>query len=333
MATQEYEALPTATETDRRAVRVFLRARQAGESRTHAETYLNLLARWLGCEDCLTCPWSALTEDHLSYLKDRLQEGRSPATVNAYIGVLRSLEIAASKNRIEFACAWAYRNLARVPCSAELAGRELSHAETQKLLAACAANPSREVALRDRFLFLFMWATGLRRGALAALQMSDLDRPARQVKIKTATEAAKHSKAKNNKQQAIPYDEALAEEMDAYLALRGEWEGVLFVRSTPGRPPHTLTRRPLGYAGVGWVVKQRYTAAGLDHITPHDFRRTAITQWIDHGGERAAQLLAGHENIQTTMRYDRAGHRRMQSTVHARGLPVAVVGDNELGAT
>lgn len=322
MATQDYEDLPTATEMDRRAVRVFVRARQAGESRTHAETYLNLLARWLGCEDRLNCPWSALTEDHLSYLRDRLQEGRTPATVNAYIGVLRSLEIAASKNRIEFACAWAYRNLERLPCSTEPAGRELSHAETQQLLAVCGANPSREVAIRDRFLFLFMWATGLRRGALAALQMSDLDRAARQVKIKTATEASKHSKTKNNKQQAIPYDEALAEEMEVYLALRGEWEGVVFVRSTPGRPPHTLTRRPLGYAGVGWVVKQRYQAAGLDPITPHDFRRTFASNLLDCGVDLSTvSKLMGHSSVETTALYDRRGERAGREAVKRRGLP------------
>jgi Phage integrase family len=52
------------------------------------------------------------------------------------------------------------------------------------------------------------------------------------------------------------------------------------------------------------VVKTCCENAGLDHIAPHDLRRTCANLCHDSGGELGQiQLLLGHASVQTTERY------------------------------
>jgi integrase len=61
------------------------------------------------------------------------------------------------------------------------------------------------------------------------------------------------------------------------------------------------------------MIKRRCAAAGLSaSICSHSFRPSALTMRLESGGDiRAAQLIAGHADIRTTLLYDRRS-RRMQ---------------------
>ncbi len=54
-----------------------------------------------------------------------------------------------------------------------------------------------------------------------------------------------------------------------------------------------------------WHVVRNYSRkAGLDHIAPHDLRRTCAKLCHDGGGElEQIQFLLGHASVQTTERY------------------------------
>ena len=55
---------------------------------------------------------------------------------------------------------------------------------------------------------------------------------------------------------------------------------------------------------VGYVVKTCCERAGLEHIAPHDLRRTCAKLCHDSGGElEQIQFLLGHASVQTTERY------------------------------
>ena len=55
---------------------------------------------------------------------------------------------------------------------------------------------------------------------------------------------------------------------------------------------------------VWYVVKTCCERAGLEHIAPHDLRRTCAKLCHSSGGElEQIQFLLGHASVQTTERY------------------------------
>ena len=62
--------------------------------------------------------------------------------------------------------------------------------------------------------------------------------------------------------------------------------------------------RGLSQNVVWYVVRDCCRKAGLDHIAPHDLRRTCAKLCHDRGGEiEQIQFLLGHASVQTTERY------------------------------
>jgi integrase/recombinase XerD len=59
------------------------------------------------------------------------------------------------------------------------------------------------------------------------------------------------------------------------------------------------------------MLKRRLKQAGLPaHYSPHSFRATGITNFLENDGTlEAAQRIAGHADNRTTKLYDRRGQR------------------------
>jgi integrase/recombinase XerD len=59
------------------------------------------------------------------------------------------------------------------------------------------------------------------------------------------------------------------------------------------------------------MLKRRLKDAGLsDVFSPHSFRATGITNFLENGGTlEVAQRIAGHADSRTTKLYDRRGQK------------------------
>jgi site-specific recombinase XerD len=72
-----------------------------------------------------------------------------------------------------------------------------------------------------------------------------------------------------------------------------------------------LSRRPLVRTDAADMLKRRLKKAGLPaHYSPHSFRATGITNFLENDGTlEAAQRIAGHADRRTTKLYDRRGQK------------------------
>lgn len=309
-----FDPLPPPTDTDRRVLRVYLRSRAEGSSRRIAGYVLDRLARELGYADAEAAPWTALGYEHGQYLLDRLGQGAQPETVNTAFSALRGLVRQGQRARViaPGSPCLALLDLSRLECDTDepAAGRALSDVEMGKLLAACRADTGREAGIRDEAIIYTLWATGFRRTAFCALDLTDLD-------LDAATLTARD---KGRKRHTMPLDADTLGAIRRYLEQRGAWAGPLWVATTPGRPPHHLTERRLRPASLYDMLLRRAVEAKVERFTCHDFRRTAITQWVAQFGLRMAQRLANHSDPSMTAKYDRSGREAMVEAVQARKL-------------
>jgi integrase/recombinase XerC len=182
----------------------------------------------------------------------------------------------------------------------------LSEAEMERLV----TSPADDGPLqrRDRAILELFYASGLRLGELAGLDVGDVNLPQQMVRVL----------GKGRKERLVPFGGASASAIRAYLAGRA-----LLVRGaapragTAGRRRRGRageTRDPLfvNYRGERLSVRsidrlvRRYavlsgTRAG---ISPHALRHSFATHLLQRGADlRAIQELLGHSRLSTTQRY------------------------------
>ncbi len=115
-----------------------------------------------------------------------------------------------------------------------------------------------------------LYIGGIRRAELVGAQLGDYtpDPPTLRVK------------AKGNKHRSVPLTAAAAAAVDDWLKVRGDFPGGLFVPLTQrGEVAGTsMTGR-----AISKVLLKRVGQAGVEHLSPHDLRRTYIGDLLERG--------------------------------------------------
>ncbi|MGA2051708.1 MAG: tyrosine-type recombinase/integrase [Opitutales bacterium] len=151
---------------------------------------------------------------------------------------------------------------------------------------------------RDRAILEVMYATGLRRAELRALDVADAD-------LETGVLTVR--RGKGGKGRVVPLTRTAGRCLEAYLRisrpslLAGHASPRLFVSSAlyPGLD------MGLGEHALGNLVKRYAVAAGIKKkVTPHLWRHTCATHLLRNNANlRHVQELLGHRSLATTERY------------------------------
>jgi integrase len=120
-------------------------------------------------------------------------------------------------------------------------------------------------------------------------------------------------RGKGNKTRTAYLVGTFAVVLGDWLAVRGTAAGPLFTRIQTGGPAGDQAGRLTSQA-IYHLMKVRGNAAKLATFSPHDLRRTCISNHLDAGTDIATVAgIVGHSSVQTTARYDRRGERAKQA--------------------
>ncbi len=142
-------------------------------------------------------------------------------------------------------------------------------------------------AARDRAIILLLACTGIRRGELLALDVSDLAADLSEVKVR----------GKGERERVLPIPEQCQSGLQDYLYLRQSGSSALFVNRADSRIGTTTFHR--------WF-RRLLEAAGLgdSSLTPHCLRHAYATNLLRAGVDlETIRELMGHSDISVTGRY------------------------------
>ncbi|HET9257268.1 MAG TPA: tyrosine-type recombinase/integrase [Pseudonocardiaceae bacterium] len=165
------------------------------------------------------------------------------------------------------------------------------------------------IALRDHAVVELLYATGIRVAELCGLDLDDLDRPRRLVRVL----------GKGAKERVVPYglpaERALLRWLDqgrpALVSPRSA--AALFLGARGGRVDQRIIRTVV-HDTVGAVP-------GAPDMGPHGLRHSAATHLLEGGADlRTVQELLGHATLATTQLYTHVTVERLKA-IHDRTHP------------
>ena len=157
------------------------------------------------------------------------------------------------------------------------------------------------MGLRDRAILATLAYTACRAGAVAKLRLGDFRSDGTQYMLRF--------QEKGGKSREIPVRHDLEGFLTAYVeaaGIAGDAKDTPLFQASNGRT-RRLTSRAMISTRICELVKRRLKDAGLpEHLSPHSFRVTAITDLLNQGIPlEDVQYLAGHAEPRTTGLYDR----------------------------
>jgi len=167
---------------------------------------------------------------------------------------------------------------------------------------ACTADPT-PAGARDAAMLAILTA-GLRRSEVVNLDNSDFDATTRALTIRGG---------KGRVERVTYLPNGVTRAVTDWLAIRGNAPGPLLY---PLNKAKRIIVRRMSEQAVMFALQRRATLASVATFSPHDLRRTFISDLLDAGADIVTvQKLAGHASPSTTSKYDRRGEAAKRQAV------------------
>ncbi len=261
---------------------------------------LSLVAQLLtnGEADYLTLDWAALRYKHTAAIRAALIKNYEPATVNRILCALR--RVLKEALRLELISPVDYAravDITSVKASKELRGRALSQDEIDSLMRVCFSDRT-PAGFRDAALIAILRGAGLRRAEVVKLDLKDFNNDG-SIKIRSG---------KGRVDRTVYLSPGATKIVNDWLEIRTLEAGALLCQvNKSGR----VVMQRLTPQAILFILQKRCKEVGLEHFSPHDMRRTFVSDLLNAGVDIATvQSLAGHSNPAITARYDRRGEER-----------------------
>jgi integrase len=300
------EALPV----ERHPAAVYLSSLGSGSRRTMRQS-LSVIASLIsgGRADVRTLKWEKLRYQHCQAVRTALAEKYAAGTTNKILAALRG--VLKEAWRLGLMNAENYHravDLKAIKSETLPRGRALSSGELRALFEACADGT--KAGVRDAALLAILYAGGLRRSEAVGLDLSD---------YQPETGALTVRGGKGRKDRIVYASNGAADALADWISLRGTEAGALFVPVNKG--DRIVFRRMTDQAVLG-IVRKRGEEAGVARFSPHDLRRTFVSDLLDAGADLSTtKRLAGHSSETTTGRYDRRGEEAKKKAAQLLHVP------------
>ena len=261
------------------------------------------LLKWKG--EVESQPFHTLNYAQIEYVKrHKLDDGKSPRTINLVLFALKAIVKTGFLMGVVDDMQWRQvQAVKRLPINPSSRGKALSSDSVSQLITTCYLD-KRYIGKRDCCILALFLSTGLRRFELANLTVSDINLDKRTLTVKSG-------KGKKPRNQPIPMW-ALTY-IDNWLRVRTNQQGDLFNPIWNNIIKHD---RGLSSAALYQIVKARTLANTGINISPHDLRRTFITELLNQKVDLStASKLAGHANVTTTQIYDKRDESVMREAI------------------
>ena len=281
---------------DQNAAAVYLASLIAESGRRTQAQCLRYIASWLGSTP-ESVKWGALRYQHTAALRTIINNlGYEASTIRKYYAALRGVLLNAW--RLGQMDADDYQraiDLGKIKGEGETeaAGRYIKKDELDAIMKVCNYDPNPS-GIRDSAIIAMMYFEGLRRSEVVALTFEQYESGSGKTYI--------HGKG-NKKRHDYMANEGKAAVRD-WLHLRGDVPGPLFLAIR--RNGTIRYDKPMTDQAVYNMIKNRALQAGVRNISPHDLRRTSVSDSLTAGTDvLMAARKYGHRDPKTTQKYDR----------------------------
>lgn len=253
-------------------------------------------------------PWHEVRPHHVAAFKAKLAESCKHSTANKHLAALRGVLKAAWRcGALDSDTYHRTVDFSPIRGSTLPRGRSLDAGEIRSLFAVCMSD-STNAGRRDAALLAILYGAGVRRAEAVALDVSDINTDSGEVRIRSG---------KGQKERITYVSNGALQAVIDWLAVRGSEPGALFCPVNHGG---RMTLRRMSSQSVYMALQKRGKEAGIASFSPHDMRRTFVSDMLDAGADISqVQQLAGHSNVTTTQRYDRrpeAAKRKASGLLH-----------------
>lgn len=168
----------------------------------------------------------------------------------------------------------------------------------QNLINNCESDINKVFGFRDSLIISLLYTTGIRRSEAVNIKISDIQND----KILIT--------GKGNKQRFVFLTPQLVNKINLWLNYRGNNNGFLFSHINN-------TNKNITANYLFKILEKRIKQLGIDNLSPHDFRRTFITNLLNSGVDViTVSQLAGHSSVNTTVRYDKRPEEFKKSAIN-----------------